>query len=73
MKQKQRNEVMETLALVMQVGICMIVPIMLCPLLGVWIGEKTGVRWSAVAGFVIGAVSGGESVYKIVKKYLKNK
>lgn len=71
MKKEQKNEVMETLALVMQVGISMIVSILIGTLLGVWIGNRTGIRWIAVAGFFVGAVAGVESVYRIVKKYLK--
>lgn len=72
MDKKQRNQVMETLALVMQVSISMILPIVACTLAGVWIGNKTDVKWAAIIGFIIGAAAGIESVYKIVKKYLKN-
>lgn len=72
MDKKQRNQVMETLALVMQVSISMILPIFACTLLGAWIGNKTNTGWAAIVGFVIGAAAGVESVYKIVKKYLKN-
>ena len=61
------------LTLIMQLGISMLVPIMMCTLFGVWLGRKFGIDWPAVAGFIIGAIAGIESVYKIVKKYLKNK
>ncbi|MCR5397472.1 MAG: AtpZ/AtpI family protein [Lachnospiraceae bacterium] len=72
MDNKQKNQVMETLALVMQVSISMILPILACTLFGVWIGNKIDVDWIAILGFFIGAAAGVESVYKIVKKYLKN-
>ena len=72
MDKKQKNQVVETLALVMQVSISMILPIFACTLAGVWIGNKTDNDWAAVIGFIIGAAAGVESVYKIVKKYLKN-
>ena len=62
---------MESLALVMQLGISMIVPIVFCTLFGVWIGERLDMSWIPIIGFLIGALAGVESVYKIVKKYLK--
>ena len=72
MDNKQKNQVMETLALVMQVSISMILPIVACTLFGVWLGNKLEVNWIAIVGFFIGAAAGVESVYKIVKKYLNN-
>ncbi len=70
---KKHNEVFEMLSLIMQLGISMLVPILMCTLFGVWLGRRFGMNWIPVVGFVIGAAAGMESVYKIVKKYLKNK
>ena len=70
---KKKNEVFEMLTLIMQLGISMLVPILMCTLGGVWIGKKLDAGWIPVVGFVIGSAAGMESVYKIVKKYLKNK
>ena len=70
---KKKNEVFEMLTLIMQLGISMLVPILMCTLLGAWIGSRIDAHWPAVVGFCIGAAAGMESVYKIVKKYLKNK
>ncbi len=70
---RKRNEVFEMLTLIAQLGISMLVPIMMCTLLGVWIGKKVGSDLIPVIGFIIGAAAGMESVYKIVKKYLKNR
>ena len=72
MDNKQRNQVMETLALVMQVSISMILPLVACTIFGAWLGKKIDNDWVAIIGFVVGAAAGVESVYKIVKKYLKN-
>ena len=71
MKKKEKNQVMESLALVMQLSISMIVPIVACTLFGVWVGNKTDLSWLAIVGFFVGALAGVESVYKLVKKYLK--
>ncbi len=70
---KKQNEVFEMLTLIMQLGISMLVPILMCTLAGVWISGKLGAKWIPEVGFIIGAAAGMESVYKIVKKYLKNK
>lgn len=70
---KKNSEVFEMLTLIMQLGISMLVPILMCTLFGVWLGSRLMADWIAVAGFVIGAAAGMESVYKIVKKYLKTK
>ncbi len=71
MKKKEKNQVVESLALVMQLSISMIVPIVACTLFGVWLGNKLGISWLAIIGFFVGALAGAESVYKLVKKYLK--
>ncbi len=70
---KKKNEVFEMLTLITQLSISMLVPIMLCTLFGVWIGKKLDIDWPAVIGFIVGAAAGMESVYKIVKKYIKTK
>ncbi len=72
MKKKEKNQVVESLALVMQLGISMMVPILACTLFGVWLTKKTDLTWLPILGFFIGALAGGESVYKLVKKYLKD-
>ncbi len=71
MKKKEKNQVVESLALVMQLSISMIVPIVACTLFGVWLGNKLDISWLAIIGFFVGALAGAESVYKLVKKYLK--
>ena len=71
MKKKEKNQVVESLALVMQLSISMIVPIVACTLFGVWLGNKLDISWLAIIGFFVGALAGAESVYKLGKKYLK--
>ena len=70
---KKNNEVFEMLTLIMQLGISMLVPILLCTFFGVWLDRRFGGDWIPVVGFVIGAAAGMESVYKIIKKYIKRK
>ena len=61
------------LTLIMQLGISMLVPSMMCTLFGVWLKKRFDSDLIPVIGFIVGATAGMESVYKIVKKYLKNK
>ena len=73
-KEKQNNEVIEMLGLIGQVTVTMLVPIFALTFLGIWIGEKIGYQGiAAVIGFVFGAITGMQSVWRILRKYLKNK
>lgn len=49
---KDTRQVLDALVLVFQFGINMIVPIFLCCLLGIWIGNKTGISWMMIPFFL---------------------
>jgi F0F1-type ATP synthase assembly protein I len=68
---KDNRQVMEALVLVFQFGINMIVPIFLCSMIGIWLGERTGISWMMIPFFVVGALAGFTNIYKMVKKRLK--
>lgn len=73
-KKRQGNDskmIWDALIMVLQFGISMIVPILLCTLFGVWLGEKTGISWLAIPLFFVGAVAGGQNVYRMAKKFMK--
>lgn len=70
---KDFKMVQDALVMVFQMGINMIVPILMCTWFGVWLGEKCGVNWLAVPFFFIGALAGYNSIFKMVRKFLKNK
>lgn len=57
--------------LVVQIGLNMIVPILGLTVFGAWLGERVGQSWVAIPFFVLGVLSGGTSVYRLVRKYLK--
>ena len=42
---KDNRSVIQTLTLIFQFGISMLVPIFLCSILGVWLGNLTGINW----------------------------
>lgn len=63
---------MNALMMVFQFGINMIVPILMCTLLGVWIGNKTGVTWVVIPLFFMGALAGGNNIYRMSRKLMNN-
>lgn len=70
MKKKNNREVMGALVMVFQFGISMLVPIFLCTMLGVWIGNKTGLNWISIPLFFVGALAGFNNIYKMSKKLI---
>ena len=67
MKNDNRS-VLQTLTLVFQFGINMLVPIFLCSIFGVWLGNRTGITWLMVPFFFVGALAGFTNIYKVVRK-----
>ena len=67
MKNDNRS-VLQTLTLVFQLGINMLVPIFLCSIFGVWLGNRTGINWLMVPFFFVGALAGFTNIYKVVRK-----
>lgn len=70
-KSNDSKMIWDALIMVLQFGISMIVPILLCTLFGVWLGERTGIRWLAIPLFFVGAIAGGQNVYRMAKKFMK--
>ena len=54
MRKKESNEVANALVLIVQIGVTMLVPILLCAIGGAWLDHKLGTRW-------IGVCSRGDS------------
>lgn len=65
---KYNRKVFQCLTLILQFGLNMIVPIVMCTLFGVWIGRKYGVEWIVVPLFVVGALAGFTNIFKMAKK-----
>ena len=63
--------VMSALAMVLQCGINMLVPIFLCTFLGIWLSGRPGISWLVIPMFFVGALAGGQSIYRMVKKFLR--
>ena len=72
MKQNNR-QVWDSLVLIFQFGINMIVPILMCTLFGVWIGKKFDILWIVIPLFFMGAVAGGQNIYRMSKRLFETK
>ncbi len=62
------RSVFQSLSLITQFGIYMIVPIFLCTFLGIWIDKKAGTSYWVIILFFIGALAGFNNIYKIAKR-----
>lgn len=73
MKKNNNREVAEAFSMVLQFGINMLVPIAMCVALGIWLGDKFNMDWIVIPLFFVGALAGYTSIFKMVRKFLKNK
>ena len=67
-KQKYDKSVYRSFALITQFGINMLVPICMCTMLGVWLGEKYDIPIITVPLFIMGALAGFTNIFKMAKK-----
>ena len=65
---KNNRKVFQSLTLILQFGLNMIVPIFMCTLVGVWLGERYDIPVITVPLFVIGALAGFTNIFKMAKK-----
>ena len=70
---KNNREVFQSLTMVMQFGINMLVPILACTLFGAWLGEKVNISWLAIPFFVIGALAGMRNVFVFARRIYQPK
>ncbi len=62
------KSVAQALALVMQFGINMLVPICLMSALGIWLDRKLGTSFWMILLFIVGAAAGGQNVYRMARQ-----
>lgn len=65
---KNQKKVFQSLTLILQFGLNMIVPIVLCTMLGAWLGKKYDIPVITVPLFIMGALAGFNNIYKMAKK-----
>ncbi len=62
------NSVAQALAMVMQFGINMLVPICLMSALGIWLDRKFDTSFWMILLFFVGAVAGAQNVYRMARQ-----
>lgn len=70
---KYKRSVYQSLVMITQFGISMLVPILLCTFLGVYLGEKFSQPILMVPLFMMGALAGFRNVYHMAAKIYKEK
>ena len=56
------------MTLILQFGLNMIVPNVMCTLLGAWLGKKYGMPIITVPLFIMGALAGFNNIFKMAKE-----
>ena len=62
-----KKSVYTTFAMISQVGISMVVPILLCTYVGVWLEKKFDFSWTVIM-IVVGVLAGVRNVIALVKR-----
>ena len=65
---KYDNGVYRSMTQIIQFGINMLVPIMLCTFLGIFLDRYLGTSFLVIILFFVGAAAGGQNVYIFAKK-----
>ena len=66
-KKPYDRTVFRSIALIMQFGINMLVPICLMSAVGVWMDKHFGTNVRMILLFCMGAVAGGQNVYRMAR------
>ena len=62
-----KKSVYTTFAMISQVGISMVVPMLLCTYVGVWLEEKFDFPWTVIM-IVVGVLAGVRNVIAMLKR-----
>ena len=71
-KKKTNRAVASALVLVLQLGINVIVPILLCTAAGLGLAKLFGSKGFTIGGILIGVVAAGNGAYRFLRGYLKS-
>lgn len=65
---RYNRSVWQSLTLISQFGINMLVPVLACSFFGIFLDEKLGTTYLVIILFFVGAVAGGRNCYRFAKK-----
>lgn len=69
---KNQRKIFQSLSLIMQFGLNMIVPIAMCMAIGVWLDGKYDMPWIIIVLFFVGALAGFTNIFKMAKPLMKS-
>ena len=69
---KNKRSVFQAFTMVMQFGLNMLVPIIMCTMLGVWLDRKFDMPIITVPLFIIGALAGFRNIVGMAKRIYQN-
>lgn len=72
-RRKYDKNVYQSLALITQFGINMLVPVFLCSFVGIWLDEKCGTSFWMILLFFVGALAGFRNIYIMAKRVYDSK
>jgi F0F1-type ATP synthase assembly protein I len=72
MSKNNNKEIVQAFSMVLQFGLNMMIPIVLCMALGIWLGDKYDIDWIVIPLFFVGALAGYNSIFRMVKGMLKD-
>lgn len=64
---KLNNEIWKYVAMITQVGLSMLAPIVLCVFVGVWLDDRFG-WYTTVPLLILGILAGGRNTWKLLKE-----
>lgn len=67
-RRNDNRKTFQTLTLVTQLGLTMIVSIGVTCALGIWLDRRLGTSWITIVMFVIGTIAGCQGVYRMIQK-----
>lgn len=65
---RDNRKIFRSLTLILQFGLNMVVPIFMCTLAGVWLGERYDIPLITVPLFLVGSLAGFTNIFKMAKK-----
>ena len=72
MGKNNNRGIVQAFSMVLQFGLNMLVPIVLCLALGIWLGDKYDIDWIVIPLFFVGALAGFNSIFRMAKGFLKD-
>lgn len=72
-RRKYDKSVYQSLALITQFGINMLVPVFLCSFAGIWLDKKFGTSFWMILLFFVGALAGFRNIYIMAKRIYDSK